>query len=237
MKKKVQQSRVRKRPGTSSAPRKTILATLTRERTALCVDSNYEEVTAACCAYRESNVYPYLGGKGFVLIRCQGGLARRIYVALEAVKDNVRYITGVGHGSPDTFTGNYGEVIFSCGKYSDKEANGKIVHLISCETAQLLGPEFVANGCRAYFGYDENFAFQMDTIDVFMECDSEIDRGFANGLNAGEVYTSAINLFNKYISQLRASGEDYKAATLEFDRDHLKCPSSDSRWGDPSVSL
>ena len=45
------------------------------------------------------------------------------------------------------------------------------------------------------FGYDEDFVFVPADQDVFFECDSEIDRAFADGLSAAEVYDRVKALF------------------------------------------
>lgn len=203
----------------------------------LAVDAAFEIVTQTGFNYRQEKVYPLLQGKGFAIKRCQETMARRIYAAREARKPHVVYITGVGHGAYDSFTGHFYDPIFSVGNYSPEESNGKIVHFISCETARDLGPDFVAHGCRAYFGYDEDFTFLLDIADIFFECDSEIDHAFAEGLNAGQVYERVKALFDKHIAALRAKGDDYKAATLEFDRDHLRAPSSGAQWGDLNAQL
>jgi hypothetical protein len=203
----------------------------------LAVDSNFEFVTNLAFEYRQKNVYPFLEKKGFKLQRCQGPLARRIYVAPEARKAGVEYITGVGHGGYDTYTGDFHDPVFSVGNYSPEESQGKIVHFISCETARDLGPDFVSHGCRAYFGYDENFSFQPDDADIFFECDSEIDRSFAQGLTAGQASDRARALFDKHIAAFRAAGKEFKAATLEFNRDHLRSPSSGAQWGDANARL
>jgi len=217
--------------------RRTRTVSLNMQLTVLAVDANFEPVTQAGFQYRQANVYPYFEAKGFAVQRCQGPLARRIYVAPAASQPNVTYITGIGHGTYDTFTGDYYDPEFNVGNYSQQEVQGKIIHLISCQTAARLGPDFVSNGCRAFFGYDENFSFQMDIADTFFKCDSEIDRAFADGLAASDVYTRVVNLFNQNIASLRAQGADYKAATLEFDRDHLRAPASGPQWGDPNAKL
>jgi hypothetical protein len=74
--------------------------------TALGIDSNYEPVTLAAFQYREKNVYPYLQAKGITVKKFQGALARRIYVAPEARKPEVEYLSGVGHGSYNLYTGD-----------------------------------------------------------------------------------------------------------------------------------
>lgn len=221
-----------------SAPKmRTKTVTLSLPISALCIDSNHEPVTQACFDYREAKVYPYLEVKGLQLVRCQGGLARRHYVSIEAVKPSVHYITGVGHGTADTFTGDYFDPVYSCGNYNGEEVRNKITHFISCQTAQLLGPDFIKNGCEAYFGYDADFALQLDEVEIFMYCDSEIDRALADGATAAEVYDRVISVFNNYINEFRRLGQNYKAATLEYNRDHLRCPSIGSQWGKTEARL
>lgn len=150
----------------------------------------------------------------------------------------MEYLTGVGHGSYNVYTGDYGDPIFQVGNYHPDEAKGKIVHFLSCQTARDLGPDFVSNAARAYFGYDENFTFTMPEKDTFFECDSEIDKAFADGLTAAQVYDRVRRLYDQRIADFRAAGKLREAATLEFDRDHLRCPSSGgSRWGDPRAKL
>ena len=117
--------------------------------TVLAVDSNYEPVTRAGFQYRERNVYTYIRAKGFQVTQFQGPLARRYYVSTEAKKPEVDYITGIGHGTYNLYTGDRGDVVFQVGNYHPDEAKGKIVHLLSCQTARELGPDFVASGALA----------------------------------------------------------------------------------------
>lgn len=170
-------------------------------------------------------------------MRCQGKLARRIYVAPEAVRPDIVYMTGVGHGSYAAYTGDHYNPIFDKGHYRPDEAKNKIVHFLSCQTAAQLGPDFVNNSCLAYFGYDVNFTFDPAYADIFFQCDSEIDKAFADGINARHVYDRVIALFNEKIEELEDQGHDYAASILETDRDHLCAPSIDARWGDVNAKL
>ena len=205
--------------------------------TVLCIDSNYEQITQAAFGYRKRKVYPYLQQKGFSLALCHGNLANQNTVFIEAKKSSVVYLTGVGHGTPDTYKGYLEKPIFRVGSYNKGIPRKKIVHFLSCQTAKQLGPNFVKNGCRAYFGYEENFTFPMDSPDAFLECDSAVDRGFADGLTASQVYDRTKSLFDKHVARLRKTGQDYYAGMLEFNRDHFRCPSSGSRWGKLNARL
>ena len=203
----------------------------------LCVDSSGDGTTRAAMEFREREVYPYLEEQGFKLLKRQGPLARREYVAPLAREAGVDYITGVGHGVSDAYTGDQGAAIFRVGDYSPEESGGKIVHLFSCHTARRLGPDFVRHGCRAYFGYDGLVTVPPGYAGVLFECDSEIDKAFADGLSAAEVYGRAVGRYNERIREFRAAGRVYAAAALELDRDHLRAPSSGREWGDQAAKL
>src|SRR5690606_28745211 len=95
----------------AKATKRTRRVELNVELNVLAIDSNYEPVTKAAFDYRERHVYPYLLSKGLTLVRCQGLLARRIYVAPEALRNDIVYMTGVGHGSYTTYTG---DTFFEC---------------------------------------------------------------------------------------------------------------------------
>lgn len=208
--------------------------------TVLGIDSNYEPATQAAFQYREKHVYPYIAKQGYAIDGRQGAMARRVHVAPTARKPGVAYLSGVGHGSSTTYTGHFYDPVFEVGNYSAVEVRGKIAHFLSCETARDLGPDFVSNGCLAYFGYDEDFVFTTADQDVFFECDSEIDRAFADGLNAAQVYERVKKLFAKRAADFRAQGKQTEAATLESDLDCLRCPASPpapNAWGDPNAQL
>ena len=226
------------KPGKKKAPAPTV--TVTKDAVVLAIDSNFEPVTEAPFEYREQNVYPYFKQKGFTVVRRQGSMARRAEVAPQARKPNVVYLTGVGHGFPNSYTGDNLDPIFSKGHFSAKESRGKIVHFLSCETATGLGPSFVAHGCKAYFGYSDNFTYPPSLADVFFECDSEIDRGFADGLTAGEVLKRVLARFQQHIDQLKSTGDGgdlFNASVLEVDLRLLRAPSLGSEYGDPTAKL
>lgn len=198
------------------------------------IDSNHDEVTEPAHDYR--NYFVYSRFEPAELVLCQGQSANRADV-VEALQNDIVYITGVGHGTNITYTGDGNFPVFQVGDYQPEEADGKIVHFLSCQTAAELGSDFVRNGCRAYFGYDVDFTFVLNFANIFFECDSEIDLAFADGLTAEEVYDRVIALYNQRISELDSDGQYRVAATLEYDRDHLCAPSIDPMWGDRQAHL
>ncbi len=219
---------------------------------ALGVDSSYDEITNLAYNYRQVHVYPYLVEKGLLIARCQGKLARRPYVVLALKQhNNIKYITGNGHGSADAFTGDQFAPIFWLGNYHPSEVKGKIIHLLSCKTAIEFGVDMVSNGCLAFFGYDENFEIVTTKSDIFFECDSEIDRAIADGLNMADVYQRVKTLYeermkeykDKYMEAILNNDlieSDILEATLSClknNLNHLCCPSIDGRWGDTNISI
>ena len=219
----------------------------------LAVDTSEDRATQIVYNYRNQHVYPYLESRGFGLVRCQGQSARRENIASETCRDDIAYITGSGHGETTAYIrrDDKGNPIIQVGDYQPKEADGKVVHLLACQTADKLGPDFVTNGCRAYFGYKGNFTFHPDFADIFLECDSEIDRAFADGLTAEEVHDRIIALYDQRIAELNqeiaglGNEEDIEyivfilgmISTLEINRSYLCTPSVDSRYGDPQARI
>jgi hypothetical protein len=195
--------------------------------TVLGIDSSSGSLTKSLRDYREVNVYPYLIFKGQVVSKCQDATANRRCVAPKAKSHGVVFITGSGHGDDDSFDGQTGPV-FDFGAYDPKEVDGKIVHLLACSAAVKLGRDFVKKGCSAFFGYGSDLLFYPDVHDVFCECDSEIDRAFADGLTAVEVFDRVKKLVDQRADELLddniEESVENKASLLEMFA-CLRCPS------------
>lgn len=69
-------------------------------------------------------------------------------------------LVGVGHGTPTEFTGHKEAGLIDIN--SIPGVKGKMVFLISCETAQSLGPALVEAGARSYIGFYEDVIWLMD---------------------------------------------------------------------------
>jgi len=201
------------------------------------IDANDDSATGAVARHRKKNVYPYLRARGFTVDLYTGKKAQRALVAAAVSVRGVDYVTGVGHGAFDRYLGYQGLPIFQVGGYAPAEARTKVVHLLSCLTANGLGPDFVANGARAFFGYDTDFNFNTRTRDGCLECDSEIDRGFADGLTAHEVYQRTIAAFTRAANEARRRAKPHMAARIENNRDHLCAPTVDPRFGQRGVRV
>ena len=77
----------------------------------------------------------------------------------------------------------------------------------------------------------------MHVSDAFFDCDSEIDRAFADGLTAEEVYERVMAHYDQKIRDLENGGHDEAAAALTYNRDHFCAPSVDSKWGNKKARI
>jgi hypothetical protein len=198
---------------------------------ALGIDANTtnDVVTQDFFNYREAHVYPHLLSKGIALEKLQGSHAIRAEVKPKAEPADLQLITASGHGDPSTFLGNRPEPVFKVGEYTSREMAGKIIHMLSCRTAMSLGLDVVNKGCRAYFGYAVDFLYPTGLKDIFFECDSEIDRAFADRCTAAVVFARVQQLVKLRADELLASGSDLDrcgAAALQVLFEELRCPSS-----------
>ena len=189
------------------------------------------------CQFRNKHVYPHFKDKGFSVITLQGGDAIRTKVINELQKNGIVCITGVGHGESDVYTGDNLSILFKVKLYNKKEVKGKIIHLLSCVVAAKLGPDFVKKGCRAFFGYENPFSFDVEFKDIFFRCDSEIDLALADGNTTTEVYQRASNIYTDAIEKLNDSGQFYIAGMLQRDLNILRSPAYGSMYGSQTAKL
>ena len=201
------------------------------------VDSDDDDVLAACLAYRRAKVLPAFEGRGFTVKVFSAAGATRPDVQAALNDPEVVLLSGSGHGLPDRFTGRGREPLLEVGAYEPAECAGRVIHLLSCHTGQALGPDLVAHGCAAFFGYDTQFVIPLGSPALFLECDAVIDREIGLGQTAREVYERAHRAFNRRMEQLLSIKQPYLAGILEYNRDHLCAPSTDLRWGDPDATI
>lgn len=72
-------------------------------------------------------------------------------------------IIGVGHGTNDSFSGYDERLIMSVGNYQPNSIKGKVIRLISCQTALVLGPDLVDKGCKSYWGFLDDVVWVADS--------------------------------------------------------------------------
>jgi len=87
-------------------------------------------------------------------------LARRKPFQFSAPQSDI--IIGMGHGDKDVFTGQDEAVILEVSKYDPNEVQGKVIKLLSCQAALILGPDLILNGAEAFLGYVDDYVWVMD---------------------------------------------------------------------------
>jgi hypothetical protein len=209
------------------------------------IDSNHDDFLDSALEYRRRDVYPYLE-KTFRIYFCQECEATDHDVRLALGRDGVRFITGTGHGFRGVFTGQWLRRIFQVNGYGGIESAGKVVHLLSCHTAEELGRYFVREGCRAFFGYNDLFVGYMDEsdeqwqliLDVFWECASEVDIAISEGETASRAFQRTCELYRFRIRELADEFANPEAAAqLEHNLEAFCGPPKGQDWGDPTASV
>ena len=146
-------------------------------------------------------------------------------------------ITGIGHGACCLYSVEnkekyiqLGETdcrIFFEGRYYEYHCDedlrldkfqDRIIHLLSCVTADKLGPALIEHGAKAYVGYDNLFIYGVKSSEgdtpepcsppvefadffTFNNSDVEIDRSLLKGNNFGEAVIDSKNKFLDYIKK------------------------------------
>ena len=202
------------------------------------IDSNYDDVTKRMSRYRKKYVYDVILARFNSYELKQGRDATRSEIVQVAQDREIKYITGSGHGFYNSFMGQNAEDIWrkTCPlrggpSYAKEEVENKIIHLLSCCSADVLGPDMVEKGCLAFFGYTEDFWVKDQTGELCVYSDSQIDEAVSEGENAEMVYLRTVLIH--IIAQMYLVQEDLfdLAADIQHNLDNLRCPHHDDKWG------
>ncbi len=206
--------------------------------TVLAIEATDQQEFAAAWPHREKVNSAFGSLDGCILNILRNSHAVQGEVDPAASDPSVALIMGVGHGTPNSFTGYERGPVFTRGLYDPIEAAKKIIHLTSCETAELLGPNFVGNGCYAFIGYDTLVSWDNDdTAGMWFECDAAIDLTLASGGTVADAHKAAQNLFYLRIQELQQANKGYSADLLTAICNHLCSPVTDPQFGDPLARL
>jgi hypothetical protein len=151
---------------------------------------------------------------------------------------NITFISGVGHGTANSFLGFARQPVFQINQYDPEVVENKIIHLTSCDTGDSLGPDFVQNGCIAFFGYSSLVSWNDDTTAAgWFECDAAIDVVLANGGSAQDAHGAAVKAFSDKINALRNANNGAGADCLEAILSCLCSPVIDPKYGRTDATL
>ena len=137
-------------------------------------------------------------------------------------------IIGVGHGLPDLFMGHNDVTLLKLGEYNKDEVEGKVIRLITCQTANELGPDLIANGCKAYWGFNDDLIWVVDAdlytrpwTDPLAEPSMIPILMGTNLLLNGEPIGEAFNKEqDKYSEMASIEEDDLIRSMLEFNREN-----------------
>lgn len=215
--------------------------------TVVAINSTWDANTANATQYREAFVQGLFGAPKFALSELKGADASQPKAGTAASGPSVVYITGVCHGTSDTFTGDQDNPVFVAGAVNKATFGGKIVHFLACNTAALLGRNIAdpgIGGAKAFFGYSGLFTWPDDGdsqyADTFFDCDAEIDRALAAGATAGTAMRQTLSLYANKIAFLKSMGDPTSlrlAALLETNRSILCGPLVDNEYGSSGATL
>jgi hypothetical protein len=194
--------------------------------TVLFAENTTDSVTTPFASYRIAKVHPVFVSKGYNVVVNKDTNDTKINFETIAKKPLTVYVSGIGHGNYDVYTGHAGEYLLRKGTYDASVVKDKAFHFLSCKTAAQLGPDTITKGANCYMGYNENFTFVWDSpttpineVELFQKCDSTFDLYMANGFTAQQAYNATIACFNGAIAMVPGTTA---ASWLTYDRDHCK---------------
>lgn len=181
----------------------------------------------------EAHVVDSLVANGVTVTDVKANEAVKVNV-LKAVQDNDPvYFTGFGHGNAGVFTGDDEQPILDLSNVALMK--GRVVSLLSCLTAQQLGPALIQAGALAYIGYYEEWTWIQEDLSQ----DPYVDRYAASyykshdeqgyhlgpGGNVQDAKDGMLAMYNTEISKWLGSSDPYASDMvmwLVWDRDALR---------------
>ena len=149
-------------------------------------------------------------------------------------KRSIDLVLLCGHGAADAVFGNENTILDI---ENDYLLEGKIVHALSCRSADKLGPDAVAKGAKAYIGYKEDFIAFLDnskciskpmgdeSAALFLEPAFVAPKVLLKGGSPEEAVSTAKKAYNKSIrdalnSDVHSDADQF-INWLLWDRDNL----------------
>lgn len=175
-------------------------------------------------------------GVGVVYLEGQQDVRDNVWNALKNNNDIV-YITGCGHGDSDVYTGYLLNYIFwvdmTNNGFKPQWAKNKVFLLLSCLTAQDLGPWMVNKlGAWSYIGWYEEFVLVINmgqrkgsswqqTPDLLFLKPVEIAMAklSVNEITPGQAYDY---IYNEYSKILQGDYPEMIKKWIKWDRDNLR---------------
>jgi len=110
--------------------------------------------------------------------------------------------------------------------YNADLTKDRVVAVVACSSAKLLGPRCVREGCVAYHGYDEPFGFYTWTTyyNAFKECAIEVFIKLAEGQSFRQGHNSSQAKMRHYMQEwLRRPPDNRAPYAIAAMRSNKKC--------------
>ena len=142
-----------------------------------------------------------------------------------------------GHGNDTGILGHDNEMLSGVGTSSAAVCKS-IIYALSCSTGKTFGPWCIAEGTRAFIGYDEDFGFyytdekRTRPLDdklaaLFIEPSNQVAISLLKGHTAGEAHDASQKFFRRSIQKLLSTvstqGESVALPLLVWDMQHQVC--------------
>lgn len=177
-----------------------------------------DEITMYCSRWVERKIKPEAEKRGFDVIDLRG--KRAVRKSVESVLNSINPILVLfhGHGDDTTIAGYLKETLIHF-KENVSMLCGRIVHALTCSSANILGNEAVnRHGTLAFIGYKEPFIALNDDSSVtrpledkvaipFMESAMRVSDSLIRGSTTGEAFKKSQDMYNFWIAYYRVHSE------------------------------
>jgi len=164
-------------------------------------------------------------------IKSTSAVKSNIYNKIDLYKPYSIY--GFGHGSPSIYTGDDERPILTTIECS--KTSGKVVYLLSCLTANFLGPAMIANGTKSYAGFNISWTWISNGSIIgdpyndkyakgFYESSNELWKALCDGYTFKQALSASVAKYNYWINYWYNSSDSNKNELIKWlahDRDGL----------------
>ncbi len=184
-----------------------------------------DAITTYFSKYVEKKIRPVAEKKGFRIIDLNKEKATKKQVESALKLEDTPLVLFHGHGNDTSIAGYRGEILIN----SDDNANllsGKIVHSLTCNSAQILGKEAISkHNTSAFIGYKEPFFALNNELSVsrpldddvakpFLESSMKVTESLIKGNTTGEAFKKSQNAYDYWIAFYKIHGELIDASEM-----------------------
>jgi len=192
--------------------------------------------------YGIGHVVDYAADKAFNIMDLEREQADNPYIDNTINSFQPFLIYGFGHGNVNVYTANSETPVWHTGEPLTHLA-GKVIYLLSCLTAQQLGPYMIDQGALGYGGFLISWTWMTGNVNGdpyedkyakgFYKSTNKFFEALLDGMTLEQAMQASIAEYNYWIYWWENSGEDNASEVVKWllhDRDGLVI------YGDPTAS-